>query len=67
MSEDTLENTINMLVALQCDMSDSLIRLIFTYDSDHYIQKWVKSGKNLLLFYNSLDSGNKNILINYIK
>ena len=62
----TLEECITMLVSLQCNMSISMLPLIFPKDSDHYVQKWIQSRENLLLFYNSLDGHNQIKLLNYI-
>lgn len=66
-SPDVTFDLLNRLVSVQCNFSETLSCEIFgDRMGSHLFDKFVKAENNILYLFNSMDTSNKSILIQYL-
>jgi hypothetical protein len=60
-----LERDFNIFLSMQCEFSYDVARYIFGGDKQHFWEKWLSSGDNIIKFLSSLDNLNRRKMIEW--
>ena len=53
----------NLFNSIQNSLSEDIISSIWPNDSDHFLDKWLSTDNNIILFLSKLDDYNQNKLL----